>query len=59
MTEAEFKRDDHEYERQLERREELEREDISLAHIANFWARSQRIAVQSARTPRAIEEGVA
>lgn len=60
MTEAEFQRDDREYDRQLSHREELEREDIMTIAV-DPWLRSFRIAAQKAyaNTTRAIEEGVA
>lgn len=43
MSEAEFQREDREYERQLERREELEREDI-MSVAVDPWLHSQRLA---------------
>ena len=44
MTEAEFQRDDRELDRQLEHREELEREDIMTLTV-NPWRRAMRITV--------------
>jgi hypothetical protein len=60
MTQAEFQRDDREYERQRDHREELEREDI-MSIAVDPWLRSFRIAAQSAyaQTTRAFEEGAA
>jgi hypothetical protein len=37
MAEAEFQRDDRQYERQLDRRDELEREDVVMNDILTAW----------------------
>jgi hypothetical protein len=50
-TYEDFQRDDRELDRQLEHREELEREDIMMLAV-NPWRRAMRIAV-------AIEEEAA
>lgn len=51
MTEAEFQREDRDLDRELEHREELEREDIMTLAV-NPWRRAMRIVV-------AIEEEAA
>ena len=50
MTENDWRRDDAAYERMIERREELEREDICLgiaepiAYAVNGWLTGQKLA---------------